>query len=63
VSGTARIISLPNHFAHPLFLIFPCGYRYTVTADPLAPLLDLADVAPAMTAARERTDAALRHRA
>ena len=31
--------------------------------DPLAPLLDLADVAPALTAARERVDAALRHRA
>jgi hypothetical protein len=31
--------------------------------DPLAPLLDLADVAPALTAARDRVDAALRHRA
>jgi hypothetical protein len=31
--------------------------------DPLAPLLDLADVAPALTGARERVDAALRHRA
>jgi Fic family protein len=31
--------------------------------DPLAPLLDLADVAPALTEARERVDAALRHRA
>jgi Fic family protein len=31
--------------------------------DPLAPLLDLADVAPALTAARERVDAVLRHRA
>jgi hypothetical protein len=31
--------------------------------DPLAPLLDLADVAPALAAARERVDAALRHRA
>jgi Fic family protein len=30
---------------------------------PLAPLLDLTDVAPALTAARERVDAALRHRA
>ncbi|MGK5680369.1 oxidoreductase [Actinoplanes sp. URMC 104] len=31
--------------------------------DPLAPLLDLADVAPALTEARERVDAAMRHRA
>jgi Fic family protein len=31
--------------------------------DPLAPLLDLADVAPALTAAREHVDAAMRHRA
>lgn len=31
--------------------------------DPLAPLLELADVAPALTAARERVDAAMRHRA
>ncbi|WP_250002231.1 oxidoreductase [Actinoplanes sp. M2I2] len=31
--------------------------------DPLAPLLDLADVAPALAEARERVDAALRHRA
>jgi hypothetical protein len=31
--------------------------------DPLAPLLDLADVAPALTAARDRVDAALRHQA
>jgi Fic family protein len=31
--------------------------------DPLAPLLDLADVAPALTAAREQVDAAMRHRA
>lgn len=31
--------------------------------DPLAPLLDLADVAPALAAARDRVDAALRHRA
>ncbi|WJK42011.1 oxidoreductase [Solwaraspora sp. WMMA2056] len=31
--------------------------------DPLAPLLDLADVAPALAAAREQVDAALRHRA
>jgi hypothetical protein len=31
--------------------------------DPLAPLLALADVAPALTAARDRVDAALRHRA
>jgi Fic family protein len=37
------------------------GYRGAV--DPLAPLLDLADVAPALTAAREHVDAALRHRA
>jgi hypothetical protein len=34
-----------------------------VTTDPLAPLLDLADVAPAFEAAREAVDAALRHRA
>jgi hypothetical protein len=31
--------------------------------DPLAPLLDLADVAPAFLHAREQVDAALRHRA
>ncbi|WP_307834701.1 oxidoreductase [Paractinoplanes lichenicola] len=31
--------------------------------DPLAPLLDLADVAPALAEARERVDAAMRHRA
>jgi hypothetical protein len=37
------------------------GYR--VRVDPLAPLLDLADVAPALTGAREQVDAALRHRA
>lgn len=34
-----------------------------MTPDPLAPLLALADVEPAFTAARERVDAALRHRA
>jgi hypothetical protein len=34
-----------------------------VTADPLAPLLDLAGVAEALAAARDRLDAALRHRA
>ncbi|HEU4421895.1 MAG TPA: oxidoreductase [Pilimelia sp.] len=33
-----------------------------MTADPLAPLLDLADVADALTAARERVDQAMRHR-
>jgi hypothetical protein len=31
--------------------------------DPLAPLLELTDVAPALSRARERVDAALRHRA
>lgn len=31
--------------------------------DPLAPLLELADVAPALAEARSRVDAALRHRA
>ena len=31
--------------------------------DPLAPLLDLADVAPALLDARDRADAAMRHRA
>ncbi|MDP9798900.1 hypothetical protein J2S43_007412 [Catenuloplanes nepalensis] len=31
--------------------------------DPLAPLLDLADVASAVTAARDHVDAAMRHRA
>lgn len=31
--------------------------------DPLAPLLDLADVAPALAEARDRVDTALRHRA
>lgn len=34
-----------------------------VTTDPLAPLLDLADVRPAVDRARERVDQALRHRA
>jgi hypothetical protein len=34
-----------------------------VTADPLAPLLDLAGVTDALTGARERIDRALRHRA
>jgi hypothetical protein len=34
-----------------------------VTTDPLAPLLALADVAPAVDQARERVDRALRHRA
>jgi hypothetical protein len=37
--------------------------RYGVFVDPLAPLLDLTDVAPALAAARDRVDAALRHRA
>ncbi len=31
--------------------------------DPLAPLLDLVDVAPALAGAREQVDAAMRHRA
>ncbi|MDG4816694.1 oxidoreductase [Micromonospora sp. WMMD956] len=34
-----------------------------MTADPLAPLLALADVAPAVGRARDRVDQALRHRA
>ena len=34
-----------------------------MTTDPLAPLLALADVEPAFVEARERVDAALRHRA
>ncbi len=34
-----------------------------MTNDPLAPLLELADVAPAFAEARARVDAALRHRA
>ncbi|WP_428962503.1 Fic family protein [Micromonospora fluostatini] len=34
-----------------------------MTADPLAPLLALADIAPAVDRARERFDQALRHRA
>lgn len=34
-----------------------------MTTDPLAPLLTLADIAPAMERARERVDQALRHRA
>jgi hypothetical protein len=34
-----------------------------VTLDPLAPLLDLADVEPALAAARDAVDAAMRHRA
>ncbi len=38
-------------------------YRRWVPQDPLAPLLDLPDVAPAFDAARAAVDAALRHRA
>lgn len=38
-----------------------CRYRSHV--DPLAPLLDLPDIALAFAAARERVDASLRHRA
>jgi hypothetical protein len=34
-----------------------------VTTDPLAPLLDLADIAPAVERARDRVDQAMRHRA
>ena len=34
-----------------------------MTTDPLAPLLDLADIAPAVRQARDRFDEALRHRA
>jgi hypothetical protein len=34
-----------------------------VRVDPLAPLLDLADVESALTGARDRVDAAMRHRA
>jgi Fic family protein len=34
-----------------------------VHVDPLAPLLDLADVAPALAEAREHVDTAMRHRA
>src|SRR6188768_3168027 len=59
---TARILPLPSRFAHPVFPAFS-GYRRPVTADPLAPLLALADVEPALTAARERVDTAMRHRA
>jgi hypothetical protein len=42
-------------------LITFSGYR--VRVDPLAPLLELADVAPALAQAREQVDVALRHRA
>lgn len=42
----------------------PAAYRCRVTVtDPLAPLLDLAEVAPALGAARDAVDGALRHRA
>ncbi|WBB77934.1 oxidoreductase [Micromonospora sp. WMMD882] len=34
-----------------------------MTTDPLAPLLDLADIAPAVERARDQVDQALRHRA
>ncbi|GAB3818044.1 hypothetical protein GCM10027605_69840 [Micromonospora zhanjiangensis] len=34
-----------------------------MTDDPLAPLLDLADIAPAVARTRERVDQAMRHRA
>src|SRR6187551_3325372 len=42
---------------------FACLTGYGVRVDPLAPLLDLADVAPALAGARDRVDAAMRHRA
>ena len=42
---------------------FACLTGYRVRVDPLAPLLDLADVAPALAEARDRVDAAMRHRA
>src|SRR5690349_17276163 len=42
---------------------FACLTRYGVRVDPLAPLLDLADVAGSFAAARDRVDAAMRHRA
>jgi len=45
------------------FRRWPGHYRGSVAADPLVPLLSLADVAPAVERARERVDAALRHRA
>jgi hypothetical protein len=38
-------------------------YRGSVTTDPLAPLLQLADVGAAVGRTRERVDTALRHRA
>ena len=44
----------------PCFVILT-GYR--VLVDPLAPLLELADVAPALAEARDRVDNAMRHRA
>jgi hypothetical protein len=59
---TARILPLPSRFAHLRFRDFS-GYLVPVTTDPLAPLLALADVEPAFVEARERVDAALRHRA
>jgi hypothetical protein len=37
-------------------------YRLGVPSDPLAPLLDLVDVAPALDKARAAADAAMRHR-
>jgi hypothetical protein len=46
-----------SHFAHPF------ASRYGGVVDPLAPLLDLADVAPALTEARDHVDAAMTHRA
>jgi hypothetical protein len=66
-------LPLARRFAHlPAPVGFPAvpsraasepGYRDGVTTDPLAPLLDLADVAPALAAARDAVDAAMRHRA
>ena len=44
-------------------MVCPFAHRYGVRVDPLAPLLDLAGVAPALAEARERVDAAMRHRA
>jgi hypothetical protein len=57
LSASARILPFVSHFAHPF------ARRYGGVVDPLAPLLDLADVAPALTEARDHVDAAMRHRA
>lgn len=64
-AGGGRFSAAPNGRLRAL--AGPAGvaghYGDTVTTDPLAPLLELADVASAVARTRERVDEALRHRA